>query len=304
VRSALVVGAVLAATTVVRAEPCHMTVSFAPGASALTKAGKHTLDPLRDQLRAHHELRVQIVAAAAPISSKRTEAAKWYLVDGGIENDRIDTSTSGAVTARDDVQIAVVGASCQASASKDSIVSDASDLANLLAGSDSPPQPPPVKAPGSRLPPATTVGLHVGNDDVGFRGETSFHLQATFEGLPLALAALHGTTAQHHEDEVAREALATLPQQPQQKGKFRLDAREMRELSRCYRKALAFAPSTSNEVDLSFAIDRKGKVVSPMAVSDSGELDTCLDGVMAKWKFPGKSSGKNRIWLTVVLAPR
>jgi hypothetical protein len=300
----LIVGAVLAAAAVVRAEPCHMTVSFAPGASSLTASGKHTLDPLRDQLRAHRELRVQIVAAAAPISSKRTEAAKWYLVDGGVENDRIDTSTSGAVTARDDVQIALVGASCQASPAKDSIVSDASDLGSLLAGSDASPQPPPVKAPASQLPPATTKGLHIGNDDVGFRGQTSFHLQATFEGLPLALAALHATTAQHHDDEVAREALATLPQQPQQKGKFRLDSREMRELSRCYRKALAFDPATSNEVDLSFAIDRKGRVVSPMAVSDTGELDACLDGVMKKWRFPGKSSGKNRIWLTVVLAPR
>jgi hypothetical protein len=295
-----------------------MTVSFAPGASALTPTTKHTLEPLRDQLRSHHELRVQIIGAAAPISTKRTEAAKWYLVDGGIENDRIQTSTSADVTARDDVQIAVVGRSCEAAATtepkppkdprpakNDSMVDDASDLANLLAGGDSTPPPavPPVTAPAKALPPPTTVGLHVGNDDVGFRGDFGLHAQATFAMLPLALAALHGTTAQHHDDEVAKEAAATLPQQQPQKGAFRLDSREMRELSRCYRKALAYDPSTSNQVDLSFAIDRKGRVVSPMAVSESGELDACLNAAMAKWKFPGKG-GKNRIWLSVVLAPR
>jgi hypothetical protein len=284
-----------------------MTVSFAPGASSLTPTGKHVLDPVRDQLRSHHELRVQIVAAAAPISTKRTEAAKGYLIDGGVENDRIATSTSAEVTARDDVQIALVGASCEAAPSKGpdtSMVSDASDLGSLLGGSDPTPPPPHVKAPEPALPPATTVGLHVGNDDVGFRGDVSLHAQLPFAGLPLALAALHGTAAQHHDDEVAQKALDTQqPKQPPQTG-FHLDSREMRELSRCYRKALAFDPSTSSEVELSFAIDRKGKVVQPMAVSETGELDACLNGVMAKWTFPGKATGKNRIWLSLVLAPR
>ena len=123
-----------------------------------------------------------------------------------------------------------------------------------------------------------------------------------YAGLPLALAALRGTNAQHHEDDLAREALATQPQHDKS-GKLKLDSREMRELSRCYRKALAFDPATSNQVDLSFSIDRKGRVVSPMAVSDSGELDACLNAAMSKWRFPGRG-GKDRIWLSVVLAPR
>ena len=299
-RCAWVAAAVLAVASVADAEPCRMTVSFAPNASALTSTGKRTLAPLRDQLRAHHDLRVQIVAAAAPISTKRTEAAKWYLVDGGIENDRIDTSTSATVTARDAVQIAVVGAACESPPAKDSIVDDASGLASLLAGGD----PDPPRKELDHTLPAAAPAVHVGNDEVGFRGDASLHAHATSLGLPLALAALHGTIAQHHDDEVAREAAATQPQQPAQKGKFHLDTREMRELSRCYRKALAFDPATSNEVDLSFGIDRKGRVVQPMAVSDNGELDACLNTAMARWKFPGKASGKNRIWLSVVLAPR
>lgn len=198
--------------------------------------------------------------------------------------------------------IAIVLASSSARAepdkAKDSIVSDASGLANLLAGGE----PEPRKALDHALPSSSTATVHVGHDDVGFRGDTSLHAQV-YAGLPLALAALRGTNAQHHEDDIGRAALATRPQQPQP-GKLALDSREMRELSRCYRKALAFDPSTSNEVDLSFTIDKKGKVVAPMAVSDNGELDACLNAVMARWRFPAKTGRKDRIWLSVVLTPR
>ncbi len=181
---------------------------------------------------------------------------------------------------------------------KDSIVTDASGLANLLAGGDA---EPPRKTLDHALPPSPSP-VHVGHDDVGFRGDPALHAQA-YAGLPLALAALRATNAQHHEDDIAREALAT-QQHQQESGKLKLDPREMRELSRCYRKALAFDPSTSNAVDLSFAIDKKGKVVAPMAVSESGELDACLNAAMARWKFPGKAHTGDRIWLSVVLTPR
>ncbi len=311
-RRVWVLAAVLAFARAATADPCRATVTFAPGASSLNATSKRSLDPVRDQLRDHRDLRVQIVAGSAAISTKRAEAAKWYLVDGGVENDRIDTATSATGTAPDDVQIAVVGTSCEVPTAttprpaKDSMVSDASDLANLLAGGEPTPSPRPVAAPTPAphpvQPPAATTGIHIGNDDVGFRGDSPLHAQAVYSGLPLALAALRGTTAQHHEDDLAREALATQPE-PTQKGQFRLDPREMRELSRCYRKALALDPSTSNQVDLSFAIDKKGRVVQPVAVSDSGELDACLNAAMARWKFPGKSR-KDRIWLSVVLAPR
>ena len=183
-------------------------------------------------------------------------------------------------------------------ATQESIVDDASGLASLLAGGE---PDPPRKQLDHALPAAAPAGIHVGHDDVGFRGDVSMHA-STYEGLPLALAAIRATNAQHHEDDLGRTQLE--PTKQSQPGKLKLDSREMRELSRCYRKALAFDPGTSNEVDLSFAIDRKGKVVAPMAVSDNGELDSCLNGVMARWKFPGKASGKNRIWLSVVLTPR
>jgi len=276
------------------------TLTFAPGHSALDGMTRHTLDPLRDQLRTCSQLHVRLVSAetADPsLASRRAEAAKWYLVDGGVEVDRIESATSAAVVARDALQVRVVGAPCAAPApSKGGIVADASELANLLAGGEPESSPKSLARP---LPAAPTV--HVGNDDVGFRGDASLHATVS-AGLPLALAALRGTYAEHHEDDLAREALATQPQHDKS-GKLKLDSREMRELSRCYRKALAFDPDTSNQVDLSFSIDRKGRVVSPMAVSDSGELDACLNAAMSRWRFPGRG-GKGRIWLSVVLAPR
>jgi len=177
-----------------------------------------------------------------------------------------------------------------------SIVDDASGLANLLAGGE----PATPRALDRTLPAPSNVGVHVGHDDVGFRGDVALHA-TVYAGLPLALAALRGTSVQHHDDDLPHPMLGPQPQAPG--GKLKLDRREMRELSRCYRKALAFDPATSAHVDLSFSIDKKGRVLAPMAVSDSSELDACLDGVMARWKFPGKG-GKDRIWLGVVLAPR
>ena len=132
-------------------------MTFASGRSALAPPTKRAIEPTLKSLRTHPELRVQIVAAKerdAALAKKRGEVVKWFLVDGGIEVDRIAVSV-GAVA---DGQLTLQVEGCTASltqtvattlapahpavaehpapATDASLVDDASDFANLLAGDD------------------------------------------------------------------------------------------------------------------------------------------------------------------------
>jgi hypothetical protein len=305
------IGALLVAVHGAHADPCDSTLTFAPGRAALTTSTKQALEPLRAQLLASPQLHVQIVAAADSLAARRADAAKWFLVDGGIEVDRIATSTTG--TARDQVRVQVIGGSCSAMApaprppaglvsSHDSMVDDASQLASLLAG-DEPAKPiavPRATPPAERLPGPPAV--HIGNDDVGFRGsDVTVHVSTAAGGLRLASATL-ATSAHHEETSVERTSLTDSSDSGEivDGAPVRLEPKQLRPLARCYRRALGMDPSISNRVNLSFGIDKKGRVLSPVAISDTDELDTCLHAAMKKWQFP---AGKPmpQIWLTVAL---
>jgi hypothetical protein len=274
------------------------------------------LDPVRDQLRLHPELRVQIVAAQGAIATKRSEATKWYLVDGGIEIDRIVTAISAAVVTHDELQIEVVGATCEATPtpapvvkhpppahkSNDSMVADASDLANLLAGGEPTPAPRPATPTPVALPKTPPTSVRIGNDDVGFRDDSLVvHASSGFSGLPLALATIRAATVNHHDDELQQAAKPAASTSAQS---VALDAKQMRALSRCYRKAIAFDPSTSNRVELAFGLDPTGRVLSPVAITDTAVLDSCIAQVMARWRFPAvKLKSPSHVFLSLTLAP-
>jgi hypothetical protein len=320
------IGALLVATHAASADPCHSKLTFAPGRAALTPSTKHTLDPLRAQLRKSPQLHVQIVAADDPLAARRAEAAKWYLVDGGVEVDRIATST--AATLHDELHVRVVGGTCSAMApapkpspglvatkppseppSSASMVDDASELASLLAGSDEPP-PTPLSVPHatartemSELPPPPVV--HIGHDDVGFRGsEIALHVVTVPVALRLASTTL-ATSTPHHEETIERASLEDGANDTAEVegNEVKLEPKQLRPLARCYRRALGLDPSISNRANLSFGIDKKGHVTAPVAISDTDQLDTCLHAAMKKWQFPpGKAMAST--WMTVTLRAR
>ena len=323
-RCAWMIGALLVATHAASADPCNSKLTFAPGRAALTPSTKHMLDPLRAQLRKSPRLHVQIVAADDALAARRAEAAKWYLVDGGVEVDRIATSTAAAL--RDELHVQVVGGTCSAMApapkpspglvaSKDpsekpssqSMVDDASELASLLAGDDPPPKPIAVHATPrtemSELPPPPVV--HIGNDDVGFRGsEVALHVATVPVALQLASTTL-ATSAPHHEETIERASLEDDSNDTAEVegNQVRLDPKQLRPLARCYRRALGLDPTISNRANLSFGIDKKGHVTAPVAISDTDQLDTCLHAAMKKWQFPpGKAMAST--WMTVTLRAR
>jgi hypothetical protein len=311
------IGALLVATHAASADPCTSKLTFAPGRAALTPSTKHMLDPLRAQLRKSPQLHVQIVAADDPLAARRAEAAKWYLVDGGIEVDRIATST--AATVRDELHVQVVGGTCTMAPaprpspglvprdkpSSQSMVDDASELASLLAGGDPPAKPievPPV-TPKAELPAPPAV--HIGNDDVGFRGsEVALRVVTVPVALRLASTTL-ATSAPHHEETIERASLEDDANETAEVegNEVRLEPKQLRPLARCYRRALGLDPTISNRANLSFGIDKKGHVTAPVAISDTDQLDTCLHAAMKKWQFPpGKAMAST--WMTVTLRAR
>jgi hypothetical protein len=322
VRCAWTLGALLVATHAAGADPCGSKLTFAPGRAALSTSTKHALDPLRAQLRASPQLHVQIVAADDALAARRAEAAKWYLVDGGVEVDRIATSTAANV--RDELHIQVVGGTCSVMApapkpspglvatkapSAASMVDDASELASLLAGDDPPPkaiavpQPKPASGPFEPLPPPPVV--HIGNDDVGFRG-SEIALHVTTVPYDLRLASTTIATSTHHEEASLERTSLEDPADDTAEvegDQVKLEPKQLRPLARCYRRALGLDPTISNRANLSFGIDKKGHVTAPVAISDTDQLDTCLHAAMKKWQFPpGKAMPST--WMTVTLRAR
>jgi outer membrane biosynthesis protein TonB len=188
------------------------------------------------------------------------------------------------------------------------MVDDASQLASLLAGDDPPAKPIEVPSTRPRATPTlehapAAPAIHIGNDDVGFRGsDISVHATAGIDGLRLASTTL-ATSTHREETSVERTSLTD----PSESGEVvegpngaKLEPKQIRPLARCYRRALGMDPSISNRVNLSFGIDKKGHTVAPVAISDTDQLDTCLTAAMKKWQFaPKKPMGQ--IWLTVAL---
>jgi len=323
VRRLCVIGAVLVAPLVANAEPdsCSTALTFASGRSALTPASKHALEPALSQLRTHPQLHVTIVASDArdPLAKKRSEVVKWFLVDGGIEVDRIQLATGTS----SGVQLQLVG--CTASltqtvastlaparpataekpmptpAHDESIVDDASDLANLLAGDSPAPARAGIERPitASRAP-----ALTIGNDSVGFRGDSTVHANTAIGGLRLASATLVQSAPPVHEESVVRTTLSTGPTlgaiQPEGQP-VKLDGRQLRALSRCYRKVPGLEPGDRGNVELTFTVDRAGRVKDPIVISDEDELIGCIGNVMKTWDFPALKKKKDRIWMSVVL---
>lgn len=310
-----VLAAVIAVPLAAQADPCATPLTFTAGHSALAPASKEALAPALDALRAHRELKARIVAPADALSKKRGDVVKWFLVDAGIEVDRIDTGTGRAI------ELQLVGctptlvqtvatqlaparpAAATPPPPTGSIVDDASGLAELLAGSDDDRRSKLDASLAAARKPTVTIG----HDDVGFRGEPLGVTTATGAGgLRLASATLVVTQAAHHDDIIpTRTTLETGPSLSAIQGngqRVKLDGHQLRAMSRCYRKVPGVRPKDSDDVELTFGVDRTGRVIEPIVISDEDALVGCIGSVMTSWKFPALKKSRARIWLSVVLS--
>jgi hypothetical protein len=315
VRCLGVLAAILVVPAAAMADPCATPLTFAPGHSALALESKQALGPALDALRAHRDFKAHIVVPADALAKKRGDVVKWFLVDAGIEVDRIDTGSGRAFELQlvGCSQTLVQTVSTQLAPAKPaaatpprptgSIVDDASGLAELLAGSD---EDRRSKLDES-LAAAHTPALKIGHDDVGFRGEPIGVTTATGAGgLRLASATMVQTQSAHHDDIIpTRTTLETGPSlsamQPTGQ-KVKLDGHQLRALSRCYRKVPGVRPKDTDDVELTFGVDRTGRVTEPVVISDEDALVGCIGSVMTSWKFPELKKSRARIWLSVVLS--
>ena len=83
--------------TVTRALASAEGVKFESGRARVTTAAKRALQPVQALLEAENELAIEIVgipdkAGGEELAKRRAEAVKWYFVDLGIAEDRIDTT--------------------------------------------------------------------------------------------------------------------------------------------------------------------------------------------------------------------
>jgi hypothetical protein len=183
-----------------------------------------------------------------------------------------------------------------------SIVDDASGLAQLLAGDSDDRHARLDQALATTHVPVVTIG----NDSVGFRGEDrSLGMYGAGVGLQLASATLVENGSAHREESTSRTYLSsgvyagTAVQGTGQKVK--LDGRQLRALSRCYRKVSGLQPDDKDDVELTFSVDRAGHVVEPVVISDEDDLIGCVNTLMTTWRFPALKRTKARIWLSVTL---
>ena len=290
-----------------------MPLTFEPGRTHLTTETKNALDPLVVALRAHAELRIRVVGHYSADRRSQVEAArrraavvKWYLVDGGIFTDRIDTSISASTAPGKVVELQLATTSEMSTrevtprdvtprdvAHSDAhpITRDASEMASMLATPTVTSSRQPSAHLDQMFEDARKKRLTIGNDEVGFRGSGSSDL-GTRHALDLAFPQPVSTLAPNHRD----TELAVERPPPQTRRNVVLPAspevaRVLHDsyaggLAHCVRKWGLSDGTTSGRVGLSFGIDASGRVVDPSAEGAGTELDSCVRNQMNGWRFP------------------
>jgi hypothetical protein len=181
-------------------------------------------------------------------------------------------------------------------------VDDASGFAQLLAGDNGERHARLDQSLATTHAPAVTIG----HDSVGFRGEDrTLGVNLADVGLRLASATLVQNGSAHREESTTRTYMTSdvfTGRAVQGAGQaVKLDGRQLRALSRCYRKISGLQPDDKDNVELTFGVDRTGRVIEPVIISDEDDLIGCVNTVMTSWRFPALKKTKSRIWLSVTL---
>lgn len=300
-------------------------LKFDRGRAKLTVASRTALDPLVDTLRAHATLRLRVVGfatnagARVDVARRRARVVKWYLIDGGIASDRIDTSVSASKEAGKAIELQLGTLAVpvdqrldRATASDlDRAARDASELASILTASAFGPRNRQVGANLDQLiEDARKQRVTIPADGPRFRDDrTSSVGIKRSPGLATLQPMLSVSEPKRGEIDFGRtsgapHAVAATPATPEMVDI--VNVRYMRGLSRCYRASLVGDLSRSRRVGMSFGIDNAGSVVDLAVDGVDQDLDGCFRDQMTAWRFPVPLSRRDaptgaRFSITLVL---
>ena len=291
---------------------------FDSGRVSLTASAKSALEPVVETLRTHNTLRIALVghftnARTQATAKRRAAVVKWYLVDAGIETDRIDTRVSAGAIRGDVIEVDVTSVAISAtttaatkrhddlSPAADRSAEDASAMANLLTGDSgnrfggSRRRGPSLARFWDGYGQHATIGVGA---ESGFRDEGSLHADIGHPGgLDLHLPAVLDSAPKRSEQAPSRGRSesppfhsgsgTTLDATPITDGDIRdrIGAQYMAGMSQCYRKRLAADATLSGKIALVFTVDDTGQVLEPKATGVDPELAGCIRFQMTRWRF-------------------
>jgi hypothetical protein len=277
--------------------------TFDPGHARLTEAGKVALQPLVEALHARPKLRLAITSHSTTdidrhddvTTKRRAEVVKWYLVDTGVEADRIETGVSPIVLPGRAIDIrfsieAATGCPPPRVYSVGSIRSSAVDLmlvraltansdGHRLVGVDL----------GQLIAKSHTPPSAVGSSDVGGRASSPPHLGTEHLQTPPTVMTELQPAPVRGDESVHRVTLGPTrigsPLPAPDDVVTRISTSYMPGLSYCYRKAQRANPGVSGRVALTFSVDENGRVLGASAHGLDDDLDSCIATQMARWHF-------------------
>jgi len=259
---------------------------FEPGFVRLDLAARTALQPVVDTLQSHPRLRIVVVGhLAADARSKteatakrRAEAVKWYLVDQGVETERIATRVS-AVVKDPAVELEIATGAPPRAAPK----GRGADLDAMIAKERKQPAPK-IGSGNDQLPRVATPK----RDELTVQQPTTVRPPAPRED-----PVTHRTTYKPMFDDRPVPVSDAIGR--------RIQTLYMQQLSRCYRNALRDNPGLSGKVSLTFTVDESGSVLDAKADGVDDDLDSCLTGRMGYWHFM-MSDDAHRYTMSLVLA--
>ncbi|HEY1558730.1 MAG TPA: OmpA family protein [Kofleriaceae bacterium] len=234
---------------------------FDPGLARLDVTAKTALRPLVNAMHSRPGVRIVVVGhVAADVRSKteatakrRAEAVKWYLVDQGVETERIATRIS-------------------------KIVMEPVIELEIADGRAMAPQPAAaVKPPPARvmMPPASS---HDRPAEIGGSATPMTIAEPATVRPPLRPDLVRRTSYKPMFDDRPLPVPDPIIR--------RIDILYQSGLARCYRKAQRDNPGLAGKVSLTFTIDADGRVLDPAAEGVDDDLDTCIRDRMGYWQFP------------------
>jgi hypothetical protein len=332
----------------VRAEPSSSCTSrdveldraaptFTPGHASLTDAGKLALQPIAAVLHARPRWRIAVTGHFTadlapnpePIAWRRAEVVKWYLVDSGVEADRIDTGVSSVVLPDRavEVQVASEQAACRLSKVATSGVTSTRvttepavdsarpsivlatlrfDLGDLGREGSHPVGVDLTQLVASAHSHDVTVGSH--DTSAGFRTSTPSHNEVAPVTKPAPPPPVVLAPAPPRTDETVHRVTVTPPRiappvPAPDEIVTRINTSYMPALSHCSRTAQRDNPALWGRVKLTFAVDQDGVLTDVNAQGPDDDLDRCITTLMSHWRFavPSASDATQLFSMSVAL---
>jgi len=262
-------------------------LQFEYGRPRLAAGDKQSLQVVADALRGRSDVKIAVIAHGltgsdtAGLARKRADIVRWFLIEAGIESDRVEVHEGDAATSGRMVALRFGNADVTSCKTK-----------------------PQASAPPHATPATKGTATLAQPQREGPRDAGVAIARSTRQVAQPAIARVS-----YREPTVVRESYQAPPMQPPvpapESVVQAIHQRYMPGLSRCYRKGLADDPGLSGRVRVTFAVDASGQVVFPLAEGVESKVDTCIELMMRGWRFaPAHGDDADDLYtLTLALQP-